>query len=355
MTDLLLTQQLSEDQHQSVETIRSSGESLLAVINDILDFSKIEAGKLELENVPLDVRAILSQTVNIMRPLITDKDVVLECTVDDAVPELLTGDPKRLQQVLLNLVNNAAKFTVQGTVSVHVLMDGESPADYTLRTNVEDTGIGIEPDRLDTLFEAFTQADSSTTREYGGTGLGLAICDRLVELMGGELSVSSQRGKGSVFTFTAKFGRADQVAEQETDVSESDEGARCASGVAPSTARILVADDNPTNQMVAGHMLKKLGYQNVEFVGDGELALEAIKSNSFDLVLMDCQMPKLDGYDTTRALRELPHGEHLPVIAMTAHAMTGDREKCLEAGMNDYLSKPITLESMADLLGRYLT
>jgi len=495
MTGLLLDTRLTPEQRQYTEIVRSSGESLLTVINDILDFSKIEARKLDLEILDFDLRAMLEDTVEMLASRAYQKGLELVCVVTSEVPSLVQGDPGRLRQTIVNLVGNAIKFTHQGEVIVEVSLDAQDDRTATVRIAITDTGIGIPPDRLSILFAPFTQVDGSTTRKYGGTGLGLAISKQLVDLMGGQIGVQSEPGKGSTFWFTTALGkqlnRKLSAEESHADFSgvnvlvvddhptnrlllttllrawgcrfaEADSGAagltqldeaagrddpfhivlvdmmmpgmdgeefgrtvkcnpqlqktrlimltslgqcsdtarlrqlgffgyllkpirrsalrNCMAAaidckpavngeapailatspglVTPSTrrARILLAEDNPTNQTVAVAILTKLGHA-VDAVANGGEAIRALREIPYDLVLMDCQMPEMDGYEATRWIRSSDAGvrnPHIPVIAMTAHAMKGDREQCLAAGMNDYLCKPVQPKELAETLARWL-
>ena len=500
MTGLLLDTELITEQRSYAESVRISGEALLGVINDILDFSKIEAGRLDLESIDFDLRVLVSETVEILAPKIEEKGLELAYMIDHDVPFALRGDPGRLRQVLVNLVNNAVKFTDQGEISLRAVVDGETETHATIRFSVSDTGIGIPEDRLDDLFEAFSQADASISRKYGGTGLGLTISKQLVEMMGGEIGVESEVGKGSTFRFTAVFEKRPE--DQRTsrvgpvdlrnkrilvvDDNETNREILCAylkqwgyvhdavsggeealvllrrtlqegcsfdlavldmmmpgmdgeelariikadtmisktelimlssvgrlgdaarlreigfagylvkpvnpslffnclltvllgQGVSetgdPTPAplvtrhslvedaarskaergriRILIAEDNMTNQKVALGILTKLGYR-ADVVANGLEAVEALKAIPYDLVLMDCQMPEMDGFEATGEIRKKEGDKRrIPIIAMTAHAMEGDRQRCLESGMDDYISKPVKPQKMLDVVERW--
>ena len=495
MTGLLLDTPLSPEQRQYAELARSSGESLLLLINDILDFSKIEAHKLELDSVDFDLRATLEDVVEMLAFKAQEKGLEMACLLDPDTPSWLRGDPGRLRQIIVNLGGNAVKFTPQGGVTVRARVAAEDDHSVTLRFAITDTGIGIPKDKQSILFSPFTQVDGSITRKYGGTGLGLAISRQLVDLMGGQIGVESEEGKGSTFWFTAAFDKSPSVGAQEhrpaadlkgvrvlvvehhgasrlqittlltswgCDVDEATDGkwamamllqaahdgdpfqialianplpdlegtelgrrikekreirevrlvlltslgqrgdaARAekigfsgylAKPVRQSQlreclglvsgrkenpeekasrplvtrhtvteslkrrVRILLAEDNPTNRMVALKILEKLGYR-ADAVDDGRKAIEALRDIPYDLVLMDCQMPEMDGFEATRCIRRAESGASnpgIPIIALTAHAMKGDREVCLEAGMNDYLAKPIRPEELALTLDRWL-
>jgi signal transduction histidine kinase/DNA-binding response OmpR family regulator len=492
MTGLLLDTSLTGEQREFAETVRTSAEALLAIINDILDFSKIEAGKFDLEMTDFELGTVVEDAVELLAKQALHKGLELTCLVDDELPAHVCGDPTRIRQVLVNLIGNAVKFTQQGEVAVRVTQGKVADGRVTVQFVIRDTGIGIPSDALARLFQAFAQADGSTTRKYGGTGLGLAICKRLVELMGGEIGVESTPGVGSTFWFTAVLEpRADGTAlptiaslrdlrvlsvddhptnrallraylgSWEMVVEEAADGERAltrlreaaasgrpfrlvvtdhlmprmdgltlasriqedsalagtpivmlasykdrarnaearASGVrrmltkpvrraqlrdallaavaevepapppseateaeAPaaaaseptSHARILVAEDNPVNQQLARAMLLRLGYQ-ADCVGNGQEAVESVAQLPYDLVLMDCQMPVMDGFEATKAIRAREGStRHTIVVAVTANAMTGDRERCLEAGMDDYLAKPFRAGDLRRVLGRWL-
>jgi PAS domain S-box-containing protein len=380
MAGLLMDTPLSPEQRECAEIIRTSGDALLTIINDILDFSKIEAGKLSLEELDFDLRSTVEEAVDLLAPKAHAKGLELSCALYDGVPTALHGDPGRLRQVLVNLLNNAVKFTESGEVAVCVQLAGESGDTMLLRFGVADTGIGISGEALDRLFQAFSQADGSTTRKYGGTGLGLRISKQLAELMGGSIGVESTPGKGSEFWFTARFVRQSRVRQALNTVSGL-EGARvldAPSGVMPgiqgkdfsqkrSTAqtgvqaappggrmlRVLVAEDNVVNQKVALRMLARIGCR-ADVVANGQEAVDAVQRVPYDIVFMDCNMPELDGFAATAAIRASEGKKHHTVIiAMTANALKGDREKCLSSGMDDYVSKPVSQKELAVVVGRW--
>ncbi|MFA7329487.1 MAG: PAS domain S-box protein [Candidatus Delongbacteria bacterium] len=361
MTGLLLDTELSAEQRGYAEIVRRSGEALLVLINDILDFSKIEAGRLELERLDFDLQDLLDDFAATLAVRVQEQGLELRCSVDPAVPVRLCGDPGRLRQILTNLVGNAVKFTPAGSVTVRVLLEEElptddaGPADVRLRFVVRDTGIGIPADKLDQLFDKFTQVDASTTRRYGGTGLGLAISKQLSELMGGSIGVESAPGQGSEFWFTVRLGRL--AGEAGPPRAAAGPPIRPLPGLlAGRPARILLAEDNPTNQQVAQGILAKLGLR-ADAVATGEEVLRALADIPYDLVLMDVQMPQMDGLEATALIRAGQSGVRdpaVPIIAMTAHAMQGDRERCLEAGMNDYVTKPVDPRALAMALERWL-
>ena len=349
MIDLALDTNLSAEQREYLTTVKSSAGALLAIINDILDFSKIEARKLELQRVPFSVKEVVRATVKGFLVQARNKQLSLQCDFSADVPEMAIGDPGRLRQILMNLVGNALKFTNQGEILVHVMRLHED----TLKFSVSDTGIGISPEKQQTIFEAFVQADTSSTRQYGGTGLGLAIVSQLVALMQGRIWLESKPGSGSTFYFTAPFTRATDVAVRDAAQRNEERPATMPVG----KLRILIADDNLVNLRLARSLLAKQGHSAVA-VGSGREALAALEQQNFDLVLMDVQMPDMDGFETTRAIRarERVSKAHLPIIAMTAHAMSGDRERCLAAGMDSYVTKPVDaaklFTAIADALGR---
>ena len=346
MAELLLNTELDSEQMGYVKAIRSSGETLLAVINDVLDFSKIEAGKMELESVAFDIREMFQDALEPLQPQARGRGLKLTLVVDPAVPRRLVGDPVRLRQVLLNLVNNAVKFTKEGGVLVEVRAGAEQGEQVLLEVAVTDTGIGIPLEKQEHIFNAFEQVDGSTTRRFGGTGLGLAISAQLVKLMGGEIEVQSRPGYGSTFRFTARLKTAAPEAKPEGAESAAPDSEPAAS------LDILLVEDTPINQQVALGMLSRLGHR-VTLAENGREALTALAERDFDLVLMDVQMPVMDGLEATAAIRRREKGRgggHVPIIAMTAHAMKEDRQRCLDAGMDGYLSKPIQLQGLARVI-----
>ncbi len=348
MTDLLLDSPLDRSQRETAETIRSSAQALLTIINDVLDFSKIEAGKLELESIEFAPRELLDHVVRMMRVSAEAKGLALKAEVADSVPAMLCGDAGRLRQILVNLSGNAIKFTQRGGVTLAVTAAESAMGGMMLRLEVRDTGVGIPANRVHTLFRPFSQVDASTTRRYGGTGLGLSIVRRLAELMGGEAGVESREGVGSTFWFTARFdvvsARISLAASASAHVDEPRGAGK----------RILLAEDNVVNEKVATRFLQKLGYV-VDAVANGREAVDAWVKGGYDLVLMDCQMPVLDGYAATREIRARERtGEHIPIVALTANAMPKDELECRQAGMDDHLAKPIDREELARCLEHHL-
>ncbi len=340
MQSLALSTTLSPEQREYLEAAQESAESLLALLDQLLDFSKIEANKIELEAVDFSLRELLSATLKPFALNAQEKGLELFWEVAPEVPDRLRGDAMRLRQVLVNLVGNAVKFTGRGRIAVAVGLLGDNECELELGFSVSDTGIGIPRDKQASIFEPFRQLDGSTTRVYGGTGLGLAICSRLVGLLGGYMWLESEPGVGSTFHFTARFARGAEPAPTATSPASA------ASQPCP-PLRILLAEDNPTNQKMAVRMLEKCGHQ-VSVANTGREVLEAFERECFDLILMDVQMPEMDGLEATRLIRERERlkGGHIPIVATTAHAMKGDRERCLEAGMDGYVAKPIRMEDL---------
>jgi PAS domain S-box-containing protein len=361
-TELLLDTPLTPIQRQYAQIVHESGQLLLRVINDILDFSRIEAGKLELESVAFDLHAALAGTISLHAERAASKGLALEFRVGDEVPKVVSGDPGRLRQVIGNLLSNAIKFTERGRVQLDVSLaqsagitgtEPVAPQRTLLRFEVSDTGIGIAPDACAQLFKPFSQADSSTTRKYGGTGLGLVICKQLAEAMGGEIGVRSEPAKGSVFWFTAALPPAVQPAPTSAGTVSPPAETIALAGA----KRILLAEDNPVNQQVALYMLESLGC-TVDLANDGRAAVASFGRGNYDAILMDCQMPEMDGFEATRVIRELEikrdRTRRVPIIALTANAMEGDRERCIASGMDDYLSKPFTRDQLLETLHRRL-
>lgn len=351
MTDLVLETELNPVQREYLQTVKASADALLTIINDILDFSKIEAGRLDLDRIVFNPCTPIEETLRALSVRAREKGLKLIRDLPPELPELLVGDPARLRQIVTNLVGNAIKFTERGEVAVSAAIESKDSTSVRLHFAVRDTGVGIPADKQRAIFEPFSQADGSTTRKYGGTGLGLTISARLVRAMSGQIWVESEVGRGSVFHFTAAFGMAGRI----LPAAEASPPATLIAGRGLSRpARVLLAEDNIVNQRVARRVLEKEGH-SVVIAANGREALDATGKDAFDLVLMDVQMPEMDGLEATAAIRRREHetGGHLPVIAMTAHAMTGDRERCLSAGMDDYLSKPIHARQLLELVNRH--
>jgi CheY-like chemotaxis protein len=346
MTDLLLDTPLTPEQREYLSIVAASGRSLLAIINDILDFSKMEARKLDLHNISFDLRRKIETTLQEFRLQAAQKELQLACHIEPDVPVRVVGDPVRIRQVLVNPVGNAIKFTGHGGVTVRVSRVGQAEGAIDLQLSVSDTGIGIAPEKRQVIFDPFTQADNSTTRQFGGTGLGLTITAQLVSLMGGTIRLESEVGKGSTFHVRVRLGAAEPEREAPPQTLLPPRAASA-------KLHCLVVEDNPVNQLLAVRLLRKEGHSTV-LAGTGLAALAALERERFDVVLMDVQMPEMDGFETTRAIRknERQSGAHLPIIAMTAHAMEGDRQRCLEAGMDWYVAKPIDAGEFLAALAR---
>ncbi|AZK46168.1 response regulator [Paenibacillus lentus] len=352
MIDLLLETELQEEQKEYAEIIRNSANTLVTIINDILDFTKMESGKMELEECPFELRAGIQEVFNLFSMDAHRKGLELVYFIDDSIPQILYGDMGRIRQVLINLIGNAIKFTEQGGVYL-VVSASENKDDQDnlmLEFTVKDTGIGIAPDKVDKLFKPFSQLDSSMTRKYGGTGLGLAICQTLVLLMGGDIWVEPQEEKGATFAFSV----------QVRNCTEENEALRYCPGISVEgqplhTDRMLVVDDHPINQRLMVSMLNKLGYE-ADVAEDGAQAVQmTLEGKAYSFIFMDLQMPVMDGLEATSRIREADHSGWSPVIiAMTANVMEGVRSKCLKAGMNDYISKPVKLSSVRKIVAKYI-
>ncbi len=359
MTHLLFQTDLTVKQRDYLSKTEQSATLLLRIINDILDFSKIEAGKLEMEQIPFSLENVFQGISGLASGHAAGKGLELSMELPPDLPPALTGDPVRLQQILLNLTNNAIKFTSRGGIRLSVAEKEKSADSATLLFAVRDTGIGMTREQVDGLFQPFTQADASTTRKYGGTGLGLAICRRLVNLMHGEIWCESEPGAGTAFFFTATFGIAAEAPEQirahAREIPRPEEQKQEESALPRSGAgiRLLLAEDNAINQMIALELLAVKGYA-VDVAGTGIEALDLIRKNAYDLVLMDIQMPDMDGLAAAAEIRKNPRFDGIPILAMTAHAMSGDRELSLAAGMNDHVTKPIDPEALYAAIDKWL-
>ena len=351
MAHLLADTPMSEEQKGFVSAITGSAEALRALLNDILDLSRIEAGALALDNTPFVLRDNVEEILNLLRPLATKKGIELFSSINDGVPPAIWGDPARLRQVLINLVGNAIKFTEQGYVRLSIEVE-----DQYVSIKVEDTGIGIPADKIKAIFDKFTQADTSVTRRYGGTGLGLAITRQLVAMMGGEIGVDSVDGKGSTFWFTLPLKEATAEDLQIANNAFNGQNNKARKRINVKDSRILIVEDTPINQIFARKLLLKFGFERIDLAENGIEALDVTKETHYDLILMDCQMPHLDGYEATGRIREREgeSGGHTPIVAMTANAMIGDREKCLKAGMDDYVSKPLHPQYLRAILDRWI-
>ena len=349
-SEMLLNEEMEKEQLDSVKTIHNSGKNLLTIINDILDFSKIESGKLDIEVIKYSLESILASASSILRPRAIEKGLDFQIIHKSQLPAYICTDPTRLYQCLANLLGNAIKFTESGHVHLFVSLEGGED-NAIVCFEVEDTGIGIAEDKLESIFESFSQADSSTSRKYGGTGLGLAITKQLVKLLGGELVVKSELGKGSNFTIRIPAGLnvnsqpllGENIVKDTGELSKKDQ--------VSFTGNILIAEDNPANQKLIMMLLKKVGL-NPTVVDDGQKAVEAVIAGAFDIIFMDMQMPIMNGYEATREIRK--KGITTPVIAFTANAMKDDEQKCIDSGCNGYLSKPVDKKKLYDFLNKYL-
>ena len=370
-TDLLLETELDKHQLDYVQTVKRSGDGLLSLINDILDFSKIEAGKLDFENIDFDPELCAHDVCGLIRPKINPRKVEILCRTGAGLPVHVKGDPSRFRQVLINLMGNAAKFTESGEILLSLDLEEESETRVKLHAKVIDTGIGIPPDRLSAIFSPFEQADGTTTRTHGGTGLGLSICKQIANLMHGDVWAERGSPGGSVFHFSAWLGKtaggqknqtltgflggaAGQTPEDAFARKAPVEGLFNASPQQPLSARILLAEDHPVNQKLAALMLTKAGHR-VTLAQNGREVLEKFRASSdrVDLIFMDVQMPEMDGLEAARRIRESGF-DRIPIVAMTANAMKGDREKCLEAGMNDFVTKPIKKEIVLTMVAKWV-
>jgi PAS domain S-box-containing protein len=351
MTALALDGPLTPPQAECLEMIHSQAASLLTIVNDILDFSKIESRRVELETVPFTLAHAVDEVVKPLAVRAREKGISLGRTIDAGVPGRIVGDPVRLKQILTNVIGNAVKFTEEGSVTLDVSVEPAGDDGQMLHLRVADTGIGIPPEKVAAIFEPFRQVDGSMTRRFGGTGLGLAIASTLVELMGGAITVDSAPGRGSTFDITIPAIPAPANVRTESAVSAEIAAAARRAAAPERLARVLVAEDNIVNQRVAAALLTKRGH-SVTVVNNGREAVAALKREPFDLVLMDVQMPEMDGFEATAAIREMERdtGRRVRIVAMTAHAMSGDRERCLAAGMDGYLSKPIDQRSLFEVI-----
>lgn len=355
LTDIVLDSDLSEEQRSYIDSVKSSADSLLVIINDVLDFSKIEAGRVELHVIPASLSELTHQLVTLFGARAKQRGIKLELDFDESVASYMMFDAERVKQVLVNLIHNAIKFTEKsGEVRLAVACKETDGSRCRVKLSVSDTGIGIPKKMLEEIFESFTQVEHYTTRSYGGTGLGLSISRQLVDLMGGKLEVESEEGKGSKFFFTLDLENVPEwVSAVSEDFTDPDSGAlfdaNSFSGV-----RVLLAEDNKLNQHVVAKVLEKYGCV-VSVVKNGKKALEELAHRSFDILLMDCQMPVMDGYEATRLIREKESESiRIPIIALTAHAMVGARQRCLDVGMDDYLSKPIDRGVLLQTMAKYV-
>ncbi len=347
MIDLLKTTQLTIMQEEYADIMYSSAKTLLTLINDILDFSKIEAGELQFESTPFSLGKNLYNAIKILQPTAQKKGLNLDFDIDEKIPNRLVGDPVRLNQVVMNLAVNAIKFTNKGSVNIKLSLLEKKQNSVVLLFEVTDTGIGISKNNMSKLFRTFSQVDASTTRVNGGTGLGLVISKKLTEMMGGEIGVESKLGKGSRFWFTCHLKKPDKLQFRQMDKNNMMEQ------LTEKNLKILLAEDNPVNVKVVEFFMARIG-QTVDIAENGIIAVEKFKTGNYDLILMDINMPEMDGYEAARVIRQMEeeqgHSKRIQIVAMTANAMAGDREKCLSLGMNDYISKPFRLPDMKRIL-----
>jgi len=350
MTEILNSSNLDKEQKENVEILYNSSRDLLFILNDILDISKIEAGEVKLEYVAFSIKKALEHSVELYSGMAKAKEVRIDWKISKETPENIVSDLGRVQQILKNLISNALKFTDKGKVEISIKKEKRSKDNKdVIYVEVKDTGIGISKENIKHIFKKFTQADASVTRKFGGTGLGLTITQKLVDLMNGEIGVESKEGKGSVFWFTlplVETSKKDTIInmipyKRGYNVNEKE----------LSQLRILSVDDHPVNQLFIRKLLKKMGVEKFDQAEDGQQALHRLKEKDYDVILMDCQMPNMDGYQATKAIRERERGtnKHVPIIALTANAMAGDKEKCLKIGMDYYLSKPIRMRDMISI------
>ncbi len=356
VAELLAETPLNAEQSEYVRVFRRAGDNLLNIINDILDFSKVEAGHLDLECIPFHLADVVQGAIDIIGVRARAKGLSLSCEIPPEIPPRWMGDPGRLRQILLNLLSNAVKFTDRGGITVRVEHGQNQRAPAELHFAISDTGIGIPADRISTIFDSFTQADASTTRKYGGTGLGLAISKRFVELMGGRIWAESTPGQGSTIHFTARLAVAESAAEPQVNLTVAPAGERARVARENRPMRILLADDSEDNRFLFRGYLRDTGCV-IDEVGNGAEALEKFKEGAYDAVLMDAEMPVMNGYSATRAMRTLEReraAPAIPILALTAHALQEARDRSLAAGCTDHLTKPITKAALLDAIRRYV-
>ncbi len=352
MTRLLIDKEPREDQLKYLNAIKQSSDNLLVIINDILDLSKIEAGKINFESIDFDLSEQLKTVFNTIKFNADEKGLVLNYSIEKGTPGRIIGDPYRLSQILLNLAGNAIKFTENGSVVINVTTVKQDQEQVQLKFEVTDTGIGIAKDKLEYIFDMFTQETSSTTRKFGGTGLGLAICKRLIELQGGSIHVESEAGKGSVFSFMLQFGIHEPVPKQDENAKLPNDAIAQLKNVS-----ILIAEDNEFNQMVAVDSIEHaIESAKIDVAKNGKEAVEMILSKHYDVVLMDIQMPEMDGHEATKVIRKHkdPKINSIPIIAMTASVIKAEVDKCFESGMNEFVGKPFSVDDLLDKISKVI-
>lgn len=348
LSDILVETGLKGEKQSLIEAVNSSARSLLILLNDILDFSKIEAGELTMEKISFDVRKVVQQIENLQNPVASQKGLVMKSQVAENVPLYLVGDPSRLQQILNNLMSNALKFTEEGSVTLHVSGKEDNKGNFITCFAVTDTGIGIPKEKQAKIFEKFQQADASTARKYGGTGLGLAITKDLTELMNGTIAIESEENTGTTFTVTIPTPIAENQQEDSTGPEKQKSGINMA-------AKIMIVDDHPINLLFMRQTLTKMGFQDFDEATSGKQALDYFGKQTYDVIIMDCQIPEMDGFEASRKIREIEDSETAPIIiAATADAMKGAEDKCMAAGMDDYISKPVDKEKLRGILERWI-
>ncbi|HFE46539.1 MAG TPA: response regulator, partial [Nannocystis exedens] len=343
--ELLADTELLGPQRQHIEATRAATETLLELVGNVLDFSSLEAREIVLVDSTFDLIELITETADLTARGAARKGLNFDCTLGPDLPKLVRGDPHRLRQILINLLCNAVKFTEAGSIVLAAHIVRNAPP-HTLRFSILDTGIGISKRDLDDLFQPFTQADSGTARRHNGAGLGLTVSRRLIELMNGSCEIESEPGQGTTFSFEVRLAT--------TECTQSDADRAPTTDHHSKEIRVLVVEDNPINQRVAARLLAKIGYV-ADIASGGKAALDSLQSRSYDAILMDCMMPEMDGYETTARIRELGDpGSTTPIIALTANALEGDRDRCLAAGMDDYIAKPVRSQVLARVLGRWI-
>jgi signal transduction histidine kinase/CheY-like chemotaxis protein/HPt (histidine-containing phosphotransfer) domain-containing protein len=347
LTDLLMEAKLSAEHRELIDAVNSSARNLLILLNDLLDFSKIEAGELSMESISFDLHKVIHQVERLQGPVAKSKGLNLKHQITPNTPRFIIGDPSRLQQILNNLINNALKFTAEGSVTISVDAKEQKDKNHIIRITVQDTGIGIPEDKQKTVFAKFQQADTSTARKYGGTGLGLSITKNLTELMGGQISLKSMVGEGTAFTIL--------LPAKEAEASMIDQADQQGPLNINNAANIMIVDDHPVNLLFMNKLMSHFGFTNIHEAKNGKEAISLFQQNQYDLIFMDCQMPEMDGFTAARNIRDIETAESDPVIiAVTADAMKGAEEKCMASGMDDYISKPVDKDKLRQLLQEWL-